>query len=160
MTFELPESTFILTIVAVGFLVISNLLTRRLVDLDAERRIKAEIAEYTSSLRAAVKSGDKAAQEKIKKKEQSINKMKLKMSSARSKIALYTLLPFIGGYYVVIYLLVGGPASIAAHSPFYIYYISDPVQTPLGYGVYSWSWYFLSSLTFSGLITRLLKTQT
>lgn len=162
--FEHLEWTFLLPIVAVAFLAVSNLLTRRLVDLEAERRIKAEIAEYTAALRAAMKAGDKAAQEKVKKREQSINKMKLKMSSARSKIALYTLIPFIGGYYVVIYLLVGGPSSIAAYSPFPIYYIADPLGTQIGaqigYGIYSWSWYFLSSLTFSGLITRLMKTQT
>jgi len=165
LTFGIPESTLLLPLVAIAFVSISNLLTRRLVDLDAERRIKAEINAYTRSLRAAMKAGDKAAQEKIKRKEQSINQMKTKMSGARSKIAIYTLIPFIGGYYLVIYLVVGGPETIAAYSPFpisifSIFNVTELVQGVHGYGVYSWSLYFLSSATFSGLISRLMKTQT
>ncbi len=160
MSVPLPESALVLTSVAVVFLTISNLLTRRLVDLDAERRIKAEINEYTRSLRAAMKAKDKALEEKLKKKESSINQMRLKMSSARSKIALYTLIPFIAGYYLVIYFIIGGPTQVAVYSPFFIPYIMTHVSSTAGAGVYSWSWYFLSSLTFSGAITRLLKTQT
>ena len=68
MTLAVPDSTIFLTLVAVGFNLTSNLLTRRFVNLDAERRIKAEINQYTAAVKAATKSGNKNEQEKLKKK--------------------------------------------------------------------------------------------
>lgn len=169
MTLNIPDSTVVMTLTAVGFGVMSNLLTRKFVDLDAERRIKAEINEYTKAMKAAVKAGDKQEQEKLKKKEASVNQMRMKMSSARSKVALYTIVPFFAIYYLVLFI-VGSPP--AAYSPFYIPYImsttlsaaqiaAGAVHQAAGVAYVSpFGWYLISSFTFSGLMTRLLKTQT
>jgi uncharacterized membrane protein (DUF106 family) len=170
----IPESTFVLTLTAVVFSLLSNALTRWRVDLDTERRIKAEIAEWTKALRAAVRVGDKAAQEKLKKKEQSINQMRLKMSSARTKVALYTIIPFFVIYYLVLSFV--GPCPVAV-SPFgniltfgnYLMRSTIPTgvacnaaaSIPSGAAyVTPFGWYLISSFSFTGVIMRLMKTQT
>jgi uncharacterized membrane protein (DUF106 family) len=166
----IPESTFILTITAVAFSILSNGLTRWRVDLDSERRMKAEINEYTKALRAAMKAGDKATEEKLKKKEQSINQMRLKMSSARTKVAFYTIIPFFIIYYLVLSFV--GPSTVAC-APFSIPYLMNstpPAATTycqaLAHGVSgvayftSFGWYLISSFSFTGVIMRLMKTQT
>ncbi len=164
----IPESTLLLTLTAVGFSLLSNALTRWRVDLDTERRIKAEINEWTTSLRAAVKAGDKAQEEKLRKKEQSINQMRLKMSSARTKVALYTIVPFFVIYYLV--LSFAGPDPVA-YAPFDIPYLMTKTLAVTVPGVpacfpetcsavTSFGWYLISSFSFTGVIMRLMKTQT
>ncbi|HLQ03513.1 MAG TPA: hypothetical protein VK114_01835, partial [Nitrososphaerales archaeon] len=59
MTFPIPVSTLIVTLTAVGVGLVSNLLTRRFVDLKAERRIKAEVNAFNAELKAAVRAKDK-----------------------------------------------------------------------------------------------------
>lgn len=165
MTLLIPDSTLVLTVTAVGFGLISNLLTRRFVDLEAERRIKAEINDFTKAMKAAVKSGNKAEQEKLKKKEASVNKMRMSMSSARSKVALYTIVPFFAIYYLILFLVGNVPV---AYMPFPLPYIC---WTPPGASacqvlangataMNSFGWYLISSFSFSGMLTKLLKTQT
>jgi len=163
VTLTIPDSTALLTLTAVGFALLSNLLTRRFVDLKSERRIKSEINEWNAALKAAIKAGDKNQEEKLRKKEQSIAKMRLKMSGARSRVALYTIVPFFLIYYLVLSFVGSDPA---AFSPFYIPYIMSPTA-PAGiaiqagtFAVTSFGWYLISSFSFSGLMTRILKTQT
>jgi len=156
--FKPPDSTFTLTLVAVTFALISNLLILRFVDLKAERRMKAEIDAWTKDLRAAQKAGDKKTEEKLKKKEQTIAQMRLKMSGGRMKVTLITFVPFIAFYYLLLKLLGAVPG---AYSPFYVPYLMTTVKIAghSGYEVTTFGWYFISSLSFSGLLTRLLKTQ-
>jgi uncharacterized membrane protein (DUF106 family) len=172
MTLLIPESTLVLTITAVCFSLLSNALTRWRVDLDTERRIKAEIAEWTKALREAVRKGNKQEQEKLKKKEQSINQMRLKMSSSRTKVALYTIIPFFVIYYLVLSFV--GPCPVAV-SPFAITIGNYLMRGTLPAGavcnaptilasgaayVTPFGWYLISSFSFSGVIMRLMKTQT
>ncbi len=164
MTYPIPLSTFLVTLTAVGVGLVSNLLTRRFVDLKGERRIKAEVNAYNKELKAAVKAKDKEKEERLKKKEQQMAKMRLKMSSSRTKISLGTLVPFLGVYYGLAALL-GGLGEIVACSPVPIPYIVGPATSVCsavaGAGAVSlfW-WYALSSLTFAGILTRLLGTTT
>jgi len=170
-----PLSTLLLTVTAVGFSLLSNGLTRWRVDLDTERRVKAEIAEWSNALKAAVKSGDKQQEEKLRKKEQSINQMRLKISSARTKVAFYTIIPFFVIYYLVLNL--AGPCPVAT-SPIPItignYLMTNalptsvlscpgvPIQSALRQGaayVTPFGWYLISSFSFTGVIMKLMKTQ-
>ncbi len=151
-----PEDTLILTLTSVTFAFVSNLLILRFVDLKAERRMKAEIDQYTKDLKAAQKSGDKKMEEKLKKKQQTIAQMRLKMSGARTKVTFITFIPFL----VLYYLILSFVAPVAAYSPFYVPYLMMSVAGPKGgYEVTTFGWYLISSLSFSGLLTRLLKTQ-
>ena len=170
---QIPDSTMLMTFTAVGFALMSNLFTRRFVDLDQERRIKAEINQYQAAMKAAVKNNDKKEQERLKKKETSINQMRLKMSSARTKVGFATIIPFIVIYYLVIYL--AGPCPVAI-SPIPITIGNYLMSTGLPAGiscpgvpaalqgaaayVTPFGWYLISSFSFSTLTMRLLKTQT
>ncbi len=152
MTYPIPVSTLLVTLTAVGVGLVSNLLTRRFVDLKGERRIKAELNAYNKELKAAVKAKDKEKEERLKKKEQQMAKMRLKMSSSRTKISLGTLVPFLGVYYGLAALL-GGLSIPVAFSPVPIPYIVSSTGD-----VSLFWWYAISSLTFAGILTRLLGT--
>lgn len=158
MSLPIPDSTMVVTLTAVGFALVSNLLTRRFVDLEAERRIKVEVNEFTKAMRAAVKSGSKAEQEKLKKKEPSIQKMRMTMSSSRMKVSLYTIAPFFLIYYLMA-IAMGGYGATVAFSPVYIPYLMTVGKDSV-IEVSLFGWYLISSFAFSGLLTKLLKTQT
>ena len=160
MTIPIPISTFVVTLTAVGVGLVSNLLTRRFVDLNAERRIKAELNAFNAELKAAVRAKDKEKEQRLRKKEQQMAQMRLKMSSARTKISLGTIVPFLAVYYGLAALM-GGLSVTAAFSPVPLCVPSTVLCLVGQNGAVSlfW-WYFLSSLTFTGMLTRLLGTAT
>jgi uncharacterized membrane protein (DUF106 family) len=159
MSFEIPISTMIVSLTSICVALISNLLTRRFVDLHSERRIKAEIDQYTKELKAAVLAKDKDKEGRLKKKEKQIQAMRLKMSSGRMKITGLTFIPFIAVYYLMAGFL-GGFSVTVAYSPIPIPIIIPSLSAAGSGSVSLFWWYFISSLTFSGLMTRLLGTST
>ncbi len=152
MSIAIPESTLIITFTAVGLGFMSNVATRLLVDLRKERRIKAEVAAFDKELKQAVADKDKEKEEKLKKKKTQMDQMRLKASTGRFKVVLVTWLPFIAVYYLMANF-VGGFAIPVAFSPIPIPYI----VAANGSMVLIW-WYFLSSLSFATLMTKLLGT--
>jgi len=157
-----PMSTAILTLTAVGFTMVSNIMILKFVDLKAERRARAEFNEWNKQLRESMKKGDKKEEEKLKKKQQTMQMMNMKASTARLKVSMYTIVPFFVIYYLLLQFLGGVPG---AWSPFYIPYLMTTVQyvtqagVKEGYEVTTFGWYIISSFTFSSIIMRLLKTQ-
>jgi uncharacterized membrane protein (DUF106 family) len=121
-----PESTAILTITAVCFTVASNLMIRKFVDLNAERRARNEVNEWTKQLRNAVKNKDKKEEEKLRKKEQTIRTMQAKSSFSRFKVSLITIIPFFVIYGLLLSYL--GP-SAGAFSPISIPYLTNACPT-------------------------------
>ena len=150
-------STVILTLTAVGFTVVSNVLIRRFVDLKAERRARAEYNEYMKQLRDAIKRKDKKEEEKLRKRQQTMQMMQTKASFARMKVSLYTIVPF----FIIYGLLLSFLGNVAgAYSPFYIPYLMSNTLFNGGYYVNTFGWYIISSFSFSGMIMRLMKTTT
>jgi uncharacterized membrane protein (DUF106 family) len=145
------------TAIFLGFM--SNVATRFLVDLKRERRMRAEVAAFDKELKEATASKDKEKQEKLKKKKPQMDQMRLKASSGRFKVVLVTWLPFIAVYYLMGDFVDGCKfpsicvSGTVAFSPIPIPFI---VATNGGM-ILIW-WYFLSSLSFSTLMTRLLGT--
>lgn len=137
----------------------SNVATRLLVDLKRERRMRAEVAAFDKELREATASKDKDKQEKLKKKKPQMDQMRLKASSGRFKVVLVTWLPFIAVYYLMGDFVSGCKfpsicvSGVVAYSPIPIPFI----VAANGSMVLIW-WYFLSSLSFSTLMTKLLGT--
>jgi uncharacterized membrane protein (DUF106 family) len=152
VSIAIPESTLIITLTAVSLGFMSNVATRLLVDLKKERRIKAEVAAFDKELKQAVADKDKDKEEKLKKKKTQMDQMRLKASTGRFKVVLVTWLPFIAVYYLMANF-VGGFAQAVAFSPIPIPYI----VAANGSMVLIW-WYFLSSLSFATLMTKLLGT--
>jgi len=158
LTIAIPESTLIITCTAIFLGFMSNVATRFLVDLKRERRMKAEVAAFDKELKEATASKDTEKADKLKKKKPQMDQMRLKASSGRFKVVLVTWLPFIIVYYLMGDFVSGCHfpsicvSGVVAYSPF-------PASIPLvgGQMVLIW-WYFLSSLSFSTLMTKLLGT--
>ena len=137
----------------------SNVATRLLVDLKRERRMRAEVAAFDKELKEATASKDKDKMEKLKKKKPQMDQMRLKASSGRFKVVLVTWLPFIAVYYLMGDFVSGCKfpsicvSGVVAYSPIPIPFI----VAANGSMVLIW-WYFLSSLSFSTLMTKLLGT--
>ncbi len=152
MALAIPESTVIITLTAVSLGLLSNVATRLLVDLKTERRIKAEVAAFDKELKEAMTKGDKDKEERLKKKKPQIDQMRFKASGGRLKVMLVTWLPFIAVYYLMANF-VGGFSEAVAYSPIPIPYI----VAANGSMVLIW-WYFLSSLSFATMLTKLMGT--
>lgn len=167
--FNPPDSTVILTVTAAAFAFFNNLLVRQTVDLNAERRMKAEIAAYRKELAAARKAKDQKEIDRLMKKQTAINQLNLKISNARLKVSIYTIVPFFIIYYLMLNIVGGNPA---AWSPIYVPYLMSTtisaaqqtsgahLLTSGGAYVTAFGWYFLSSLWLQQIMTRLLKTAT
>ena len=159
MTLAIPDSTLIITCTAIFLGFMSNVATRLLVDLKRERRMRAEVAAFDKELKEAVASKDKDKEEKLKKKKPQMDQMRLKASSGRFKVVLVTWLPFIAVYYLMGDFVSGCKfpsicvSGVVAYSPIPIPFI----VAANGSMVLIW-WYFLSSLSFSTLMTKLLGT--
>ena len=158
MTLAIPESTLIITCTAIFLGFMSNVATRLLVDLKRERRMRAEVAAFDKELKEATAGKDKEKMEKLKKKKPQMDQMRLKASSGRFKVVLVTWLPFIAVYYLMGDFVSGCKfpsicvSGVVAYSP-----IPIPFIVVGGHMVLIW-WYFLSSLSFSTLMTKLLGT--
>lgn len=150
----IPESTFLITLTSLGLGLVTQLATRRLVDLKAERRMKAEVAAFNKEKKEATLAKDKGKLEKIKKKELPMRQAQTKVSTARLKVTAVTFVPLLGVYYLMANFL-GGFNVAVAHSPIPIPLLVGPDGTM----VLFW-WYLLSSFTVSSLLTKVLHTTT
>jgi uncharacterized membrane protein (DUF106 family) len=155
----IPEATLIVSLTAIGLGFMSNVATRFLVDLKKERRLRQETASFDKELREAVQKKDKAKEEKLRKLKPQMDQMKLKASTGRFKVLIVTWVPFIAVYYFMGDIVSGCSfpsiciSQVVAHSPIPI----PLIVAANGNMVLIW-WYFLSSLTFGTLLSKLLGT--
>jgi uncharacterized membrane protein (DUF106 family) len=149
-----PESTLLVTLTAVGLTLVTQLVTKRVVDLNAERRMKAELSAFNKEKREATLAEDKPKLEKLKKKELQMRQEQAKVSFARLKVSALTIVPLLVVYYLMATFL-GGYNVVVASAPFALW----PIINPDGSMVLFW-WYMLSSFTFSAMLSRLLHTTT
>jgi uncharacterized membrane protein (DUF106 family) len=152
--YPIPESTFLVTLTSIGLGLITQLVTRKLVNLDAERKMKAEVSAFNKEKREASLAKDKAKLEKLKKRELQVRQAQAKLSTGRLKVTAITFVPLLAVYYLMSSFL-GGLGVIVAHSPVLLPLLVNSDGT-----VSLFWWYLLSSFTFSTLLSRLLHTTT
>jgi len=152
-----PVSTVLVTLTSVGLGLVTQLVTRRVVDLKAERRMRAEVNAFNKQKREATVAGDKARLEKLKRRELQVRQEQAKVSTARFKVTAITFIPLLGVYYLMANFL-GGFSVVVAYSPIPIPYVVGTLPG-VAYGFMSlfW-WYFLSSFAFSTLLSKGLHT--
>jgi uncharacterized membrane protein (DUF106 family) len=148
----IPESTLLVTLTSVGLSLVTQVVTRRVVNLNAERKMKAEVSAFNKEKREATLAKDKVKLEKLKKREVPMRQAQAKVSSARLKVTAITFIPLLGVYYLMASFL-GGFNVVVAHSPIPIPLLVGPDGTM----VLFW-WYLLSSFAFSSIISKLLHT--
>ena len=150
----IPESTLLITMTAIGLSLVTQLVTRRVVNLDAERRMRAEVSAFNKEKREATLAKDKAKLEKLKKRELPMRQEQAKVSTSRLKVTAITFVPLLLVYYLMASFL-GGFGVVVANSSIPIPYLVGGDGTMALF----W-WYMLSSFTLSTLLTKLLHTGT
>ena len=153
-TYQIPYSTLLVTATSIGLGLVTQLVTRRVVDLNAERRMKAEVSAFNKEKREATLAKDKVKLEKLKKRELPMRQEQAKVSSARLKVTAITFVPLLLVYYGMAFLL-GGFGVVVAYSP-----IPIPLLVGVNGVMALFWWYMLSSFTFSTILTKLLRTTT
>jgi uncharacterized membrane protein (DUF106 family) len=154
-----PVSTILVTLTSVALGFVTQIVTRAVVDLDAERRMKAEVNTFNKEKQAATAAGDKSKLEKLKKRELQVRQAQTKLSTARFKVTAITFIPLLGVYYLMATFL-GGYGVIVAYAPLPIPFLTSAGPTNVVYEVSLFWWYFLSSFTFSSILSKLLHTTT
>ena len=177
-----PLSTIIVTVTSVSLGLVTQLVTKKVVNLNAERRMRAEVNAFNKEKRDATmamqkakaalakeKEGNAAARaavakeqeklDRLKKRELAMQQEQLNVQKARFKVMGITTVPLIVVYYLMATFL-GGYGVIVAFTPIPIPVITGVTQSPAIYDVSLFWWYFLSSFTFSTMLGRLLHTTT
>ena len=152
-----PGSAILVTLTSVALGLITQVVTRRVVDLNKERRMRAELNAFNKEKREATLANDKPKLEKLKKRELSMRQEQAKVSTARLKVTAITFIPLLLVYYLMATFL-GGYSVIVAYTPIPIPVIAAPTLVAGRFEVSLFWWYFLSSFTFSTMLTRLLHT--
>ncbi|HYC11389.1 MAG TPA: EMC3/TMCO1 family protein [Nitrososphaerales archaeon] len=150
-----PESTFLVTLTSISLGLATQLVTRRVVDLNAERKMKAELSEFNKEKREATLAKDTAKLEKLKRRELAMRQEQSKVQLARLKVSGITIVPLFGVYYLMATFL-GGYSVTVAHAPFVN--LGLPILFGSDGSVSLFWWYFLSSFVFSTMLAKLLRT--
>ncbi len=156
-----PEATLVVTLTSIGLGLVTQIVTRSVVDLAKERKMRAEVSEFNKEKREATAKGDKAKLEKLKKRELQVRQEQAKVSTARLKVTAITFVPLLAVYYLMANFL-GGFNVLVAYSPIPVPYLAadyfvNGVFSGYWYLSLFW-WYLLSSFTFSTMLSRLLHT--
>jgi len=154
-----PYSTVVVTLTSLGLGFVTQMVTRGVVDLDKERRMRAEVNAFNKEKREATLAKDQVKLDKLKKRELAMRQEQAKVSTARLKVTGITFVPLLVVYYLMATFL-GGYGVIVAFTPIPIPVIAAPTLIAGTYEVSLFWWYFLSSFTFSTMLSRLLHTTT
>jgi uncharacterized membrane protein (DUF106 family) len=154
-----PFSTVVVTLTSVMLGLVTQLVTRRVVDIDKERKMRAEVNAFNKEKREATLAKDKVKLEKLKKRELQVRQEQAKVSTARLKVTGITFVPLLVVYYLMATFL-GGYGVIVAYTPIPIPVIAAPTPAAGIFEVSLFWWYFLSSFAFSTMLSRLLHTTT
>ena len=151
-----PISTLLIVGLALMVNIVSSVFRKRFTNIEQTKRVQKEVKEFNSELRKAMMSKDKAKEEKLRKKQKKMNEMQMKMMSDNMKASMYFMLPFFG----IWWLLIGffGYEAIMAYSPTALPLLTSSPSIGIVFSSelnFFW-WYFLSSVSFSGIITRIL----
>jgi len=157
--YEPPFSTVVVTLTSLGLGFVTQVVTRTVVDLDKERRMRAEVNAFNKEKREATLAKDQVKLDKLKKRELAMRQEQAKVSTARLKVTGITFVPLLLVYYLMATFL-GGYGVIVAFTPLPIPVIAAPTLIAGTYEVSLFWWYFLSSFTFSTMLSRLLHTTT
>src|SRR5574338_794114 len=143
---------------------------KKLVDQEKLQRIMKETRAWQKERMAAFRSKDTEKQAELNKKSSYMTKLNQEMMQMNMRPMMITFVPLILVFYFVLpplfsYTVAISPISldIIPGNFFHLTCTADDItKTPnichINKEVYFWAWYFLSSITFSGIIMKLTKT--
>lgn len=158
----------------VGFAILLNLFNavvrRKLVDQQKLQRIMKETKAWQKERMAAFRSKDTEKQADLNKKSAYMSKLNQEMMQMNMRPMMITFVPLILVFYFVLPPLFSYTVAISPIPldiiPGDFFHLTcnalDITKTPnichVNNEVYFWAWYFLSSITFSGIVMKLTKT--
>jgi uncharacterized membrane protein (DUF106 family) len=155
---EPPLATLLIAGLALFVNLISSLVRKRFTDIERTKRVQKEVREFNSELRKAMMSKDKVKEAKLKKKQKKMNEMQMKMMTQNMKTSMYFMLPFFGVWWILIGAF--GYETIMAYSPISLPLLTSSPSLGITSSVelnFFW-WYFISSISFNGIITKITGT--
>lgn len=158
----------------VGFAILLNLFNavvrRKLVDQQKLQRIMKETKAWQKERMAAFRAKDTEKQADLNKKSAYMSKLNQEMMQMNMRPMMITFVPLILVFYFVLPPLFSYTVAISPIPldiiPGDFFHLTcnalDITKTPnichVNNEVYFWAWYFLSSITFSGIVMKLTKT--
>ena len=158
-----------------GFGILLNifnaLVRKKMVDQTKLKRIMKETRGWQKERMAAMRSKDQAKSAELNKKSSYMNKMSMEMMQMNMRPMMITFVPLILIFYLVLPQLFSYTVAISPIPlnviPGDMFQLTCTAEQALDAehvcfgrenGLYLWAWYFLSSISFSGIIMRLTKT--
>jgi len=148
----------------------NSIIRKKVVDQRKMKFLMEETKEWKNQKIKAVKSKDHEKILELNKKSSYINKISLEMMQMNMKPMIFTIIPVMLVFYLILPQLF---SNIVALSPislnifpgnfFHLTCTAEQVIDPNNIctqenSVYRWAWYFLSSIAFSGIIMKITKT--
>jgi len=157
-----------------GFGIMLNFLNstirKKVVDQGKLRRIMKETKGWQKERMSAMKSKNQSKIMELNKKSSYMNRMSMEMMQMNMKSMLFTFVPMILIFYFVLphlftYTVALSPISlnIFPGNFFHLTCTGEQVIDTTNVctkenAIFLWAWYFLSSISFSGIIMKLTKT--
>ena len=151
--------------------VFNSAVRRKMVDQTKLKRIMKETKAWQKERMAAMRSKDAARTAELNKKSSYMNKMSMEMMQMNMRPMMITFVPLILIFYLVLPQLFSYTVAISPIPlnviPGDMFQLTCTAEQALDsehlcFGkenaLYLWAWYFLSSISFSGIIMRLTKT--
>ena len=160
---------------ALGILGISIMLNlfnaavrRKLVDRDKLKRITKETRAWQKERMAAFRSKDKEKIADVNKKSSYMNKLSMEMMQMNMRPMMITIIPLLLIFYFVLPQMFAYtvaispiPLDVIPGNFFQLTCTAEKVDGVIckhENELYFWAWYFLTSISFSGIIMKLTKT--
>ncbi|QLH06096.1 EMC3/TMCO1 family protein [Nitrosopumilus ureiphilus] len=143
---------------------------KKLVDQTKLKRIMTETKAWQKERMAAMRAKDQAKIAQLSKKSSYMNKMSMEMMQMNMKPMMITFVPLILIFYLVLPQLFSHtvalspiPLNIFPGDFFHLTCTAQQVSDSANVctqenALYLWAWYFLSSISFSGIIMKVTKT--
>ncbi|MEM4406071.1 MAG: EMC3/TMCO1 family protein [Candidatus Methanomethylicaceae archaeon] len=145
---DFPYSALTILIISVGMALISSAVTRAVTDVERMRRRMVEVREWQSAYTKALRSKDQKQIDKLKKKEATIKRAQAEMMREQFKPLFFTMIPFIIFFYLFNGVFGYSQITVAI----------SPIDLPvIGTHFTFWTWYIITSFSFSALIQRIFN---
>ncbi len=151
--------------------IFNSIVRKKMVDQDKLKRIMKETKSWQKARMSAMRSKDVARTSELNKKSSYMNKMSMEMMQMNMRPMMITFVPLILIFYLVLPQLFSYTVALSPIPlnviPGGMFQLTCTAEQALDtahvcFGkenaLYLWAWYFLSSISFSGMIMKLTKT--
>lgn len=162
----IPEITFFVIGLAILVSIGSIGIRKQFTDIDETKKLQKEVSGYNKQLRSAIMKKDKPLEAKLKKKEPQMKQLQAKLARDSLKPTLIFLVPLMLIWIFVLPQILGSdwyniPAASSPISMNLILFSTEEVTLESGktfaYGVTTFFWYLICSISFQGIVMKLMK---